>query len=88
MGMAPNPLRDPRPADPRLSSHAEFRMHEREIDQSLIRKLVMSPEADYEIDMKSGHYVFRAKDYRIVMKKNADGSFIVLSIISKDQLPL
>jgi hypothetical protein len=88
MGVAPNPLRSRKMSDLKFSTHAQFRMEGGEVDQNLIRDLMAAPKADYDIDTHSGNYVFRAKDYRIVMKKNNDGSFVVISIFNKDQFPI
>jgi hypothetical protein len=87
MGMAANPILSDSPAPLRFSEHARFSMEERAVDQGLIQDLVTSPKADFKIDAKSGNYVFRSEDYRIVVKKGDDGSFMVLSIINRDQLP-
>jgi hypothetical protein len=88
MGMAPNPIVSGRSTELRFSEHARFRMEERDVDRDLIQRLITSPNADYRIDEKSGNYVFNADKYRLVMKKREDGSFMVLSIFSKDQNPV
>jgi hypothetical protein len=61
-------------------------MEERDVDQDSIEKLLTSPRADFDLDERSGNYVFRLRDYRIVVKKAGD-LFVVTSIFKTDQRP-
>ncbi|PPQ37651.1 hypothetical protein [Rhodopila globiformis] len=87
MGMAANPILSTPPAKLRLSEHARFMVEEHAARQNLIQKLATSPTVDYQIDETSGNYVFRSGDFRIVARRDADGSFFVLSIIDRSQFP-
>ncbi len=61
-------------------------MEEPDVDQDSIEKLLTSPRADFQIDKKSGNYVFRFRDYRIVVRET-DDIFVVTSIFKADQKP-
>jgi hypothetical protein len=62
-------------------------MEEPDIDRNAIEKVLTSPKADFQVDAKTGNYVFRSKDYRIVVKKGPERSFVVLSVFSTNQNP-
>ncbi|MFL5253881.1 MAG: hypothetical protein ACJ8AI_13480 [Rhodopila sp.] len=74
--IAANPILNAPPAQLRLSEHVRFMVEEHAIKRSLIEKLAASPTVDYQINEKSGNYVFRFDDYRIVARKGKDSSFL------------
>ena len=63
-------------------------MEERDVDRNVIEESLNSPKADFHIDAKSGNYVFRIKDCRVVVRKSSDQSFIVVSVFKIDQSPV
>jgi hypothetical protein len=87
MGISPNPIVSSGPPHVQFSSHARFRMEEHDVDRDFIEKLLTSPQADFRVDKKSGNYVFRSNDYRIIVKKGQDRSFFVMSVFKTDQEP-
>ena len=88
MGMSPNPIvSSTRTPHLEFSTHARFRMEERDVNRVSIEKLLTSPRADFRIDERSGSYVFRPRDYRIVVKKGPEDSFLVTSIFKTNQRP-
>jgi hypothetical protein len=62
-------------------------MEEGDVDTDLVRTLLSSPSANVRIDEKSGNYVFCAKDYRVVVRKGPERSFLVMSVFKTDQNP-
>jgi len=62
-------------------------MDESDVDSSVIERVLSSPRANFKIDAVSGNYVFRADEYRIVVRKMNEGSFVVLSVFKTNQNP-
>jgi hypothetical protein len=87
VGTSPNPIVSDGPPQMHFSAHALFRMEESDVGGDLVRRLLTSPLADFQIDEKSGHYVFRSRDYRIVVRKGPERSFHVMSVFRTDQKP-
>ena len=87
MGLSPNPIVSSGQQKVQFTAHARFRMDERDVDSSIIEKVLSSPRAIFEIDAVSGNYVFQAKEYRIVVRKVNDNSFVVLSVFKTNQNP-
>jgi len=62
LGLSPNPIVSSGKRHVVFSNHARFRMDEADFDKTVIEKVLASPDADFEIDPKSGNYVFERRD--------------------------
>jgi hypothetical protein len=67
----------------RFSRHAAFRMNDRGFSPAEIMNGIRAPQAQMKIDSKTGHYVVRIGRYRVVLRKEENGTATVLTVLDK-----
>jgi len=78
----PNPLASVE--NIRFSRHAVFSMKERGASAAEIVQGIRAPNANINVDRKTGHFMFRNGLSRIVVRKENESTATVITVFSND----